>query len=62
MAIDKVYWKKEMAKLIKLARLPTTDPNHISPIQVEELLFDIPSNDMSKKQKDNWYAKLHEKK
>jgi hypothetical protein len=62
MPIDKKYWKKEMAKLVKLARLNTDDPNHISPILVEELLFDIPDCDMSKQQKKKWYDKLHEKK
>ena len=51
-----------MKKLVDLARLPTTDENHVSPILVEELLFDIPKSDMTKKDKDKWYAKLHETK
>lgn len=62
MTIDKKYWKKEMKRLIELARLPSSDPNHVSPIMVEELLFDIPKSDMSKKDKEKWYEKLHEKK
>jgi hypothetical protein len=62
MPINKAYWKREMAKLIKLARLPTSDELHISPMVVEEILEDVPTSDMSKKQKDNWYTKLHERK
>ena len=62
MDINKAYWKKEMAKLVKLARLPTSDQKHISPSLVEDLLFDIPKSDMSKAQKNKWYEKLHEKK
>jgi len=62
MPIDKKYWKREMKKLVERARLPATDENHISPILVEELLFDIPKSDMSDAQKKKWYEKLHEKK
>lgn len=61
MAINKAYWKKEMAKLVKNARLPANHDDYISPVLVEELLWDIPSLDMSKKEKENWKKKLYEK-
>ena len=62
MTINKAYWKQEIARLVKLARLPTSDENHISPIIVEELLNDVPACDMSKADKKKWYNKLHERK
>ena len=56
---SRAYWKKEMKKLIKLSKLPPSHEDHISSALVEEILFDVPKYDMTKKEKDGWYTELN---
>jgi hypothetical protein len=56
---SRAYWKKEMKKLIELSKLPPSDKKHISSALVEEILFDVPEYDITKKEKDEWYKELN---